>query len=90
LTADPFLDEVRFFSQRIYGALLLVFGLIAIVPLSVQAGGDFNPGPHRASRRAARDYQGQRKQSSPSTWAPYLTGVLMILGGLLLSPGRSW
>ena len=73
------------FSQRAYGALLLVFGLSAIItPVSAGGWGISILGLIVLVAGALGIIQGQRTQSSSSTWATYLTGVLMILGGLLL------
>ena len=73
------------FSQRAYGALLLVFGLIAIItPFSAGGWGISILGLIVLVAGALGIIQGLRTQSSSSTWANYLTGVLMILGGLLL------
>jgi uncharacterized membrane protein HdeD (DUF308 family) len=80
-----FLMQSGSFSQRAYGALLLVFGLIAIItPFSAGGGGISILGLIVLVAGAIGVIQGLRTQSSSSTWATYLTGVLMILGGLLL------
>ena len=80
-----FLMQSGSFSQRAYGALLLVFGLIAIItPFSAGGWGISILGLIVLVAGALGIIQGLRTQSSSSTWATYLTGVLMILGGLLL------
>ena len=73
------------FSQRAYGALLLVFGLIAIItPFSAGGWAISILGLILLLAGVVEVIQGLRTQSPSSTWATYLTGVLMILGGLLL------
>jgi uncharacterized membrane protein HdeD (DUF308 family) len=73
------------FSQRAYGALLLGFGLIAIItPFSAGGWAISILGLIVLVAGAVGVIQGLRTQSPSSTWATYLTGVLMILGGLLL------
>ena len=73
------------FSQRAYGALLLVFGLIAIItPFSAGGWAISILGLIVLLAGVVEVIQGLRTQSPSSTWATYLTGVLMILGGLLL------
>ena len=71
------------FSQRAYGALLLVLGLIAIVtPFSAGGWAISILGLIVLVAGVIGVIQGLRTQSPTST--TYLTGVLMILGGLLL------
>src|SRR4029450_9847600 len=73
------------FSRRTYGALLLVFGLITIItPFSAGGWAISILGLILLLAGVVEVIQGLRTQSSSSTWATYLTGVLMILGGLLL------
>ena len=73
------------FSQRAYGALLLVFGLIAIItPFSAGGWAISILGLILLLAGVVEVIQGLRTQSPSSTWATYLTGVLMIFGGLLL------
>ena len=71
------------FSQRAYGALLLVLGLIAIVtPFSAGGWAISILGLIVLVAGVIGVIQGLRTQSPTST--TYLTGVLMILGWLLL------
>jgi uncharacterized membrane protein HdeD (DUF308 family) len=80
-----FLTRSGSFSQRAYGALLLVFGLIAIItPFSAGGWAISILGLIVLGAGAVGVIQGLRTQSPSSTGATYLTGVLMILGGLLL------
>jgi uncharacterized membrane protein HdeD (DUF308 family) len=73
------------FSQRAYGALLLVFGLIAIItPFSAGGWAISILGLIVLLAGVVGVIQGLRTQLPSSTWTTYLTGVLMILGGLLL------
>ena len=73
------------FSRRAYGALLLVFGLIAIItPFSAGGWAISILGLILLLAGVVEVIQGLRTQSPSSTWTTYLTGVLMILGGLLL------
>jgi uncharacterized membrane protein HdeD (DUF308 family) len=73
------------FSQRAYGALLLVFGLIAIIaPFSAGGWAISILGLILLFAGVVEVIQGLRTQSPSSTSTTYLTGVLMILGGLLL------
>ena len=73
------------FSQRAYGALLLVFGLIAIItPFSAGGWAISILGLIVLFAGAVGVIQGLRTQSLSSTSTTYLTGVVMILGGLLL------
>ena len=80
-----FLMQSGSFSQRAYGALLVVFGLIAIVT-PFRAGGWAIAilGLLLLLAGVVEVIQGLRTPVPSSTWATYLTGVLMILGGLLL------
>ena len=74
-----------YFSQRAYGALLLVLGLIAIItPFSAGGWAISILGLIVLVAGAVGVIQGLRTQSPSSTSTTYLTGVLMILGGLLL------
>ena len=80
-----FLTRSGSFSQRAYGALLLVFGLIAIItPFSAGGWAISILGLIVLVAGAVGVIQGLRTQSLSSTSTTYLTGVLMILGGLLL------
>ena len=80
-----FLMRSGSFSQRAYGALLLAFGLIAIIaPFSAGGWAISILGLVVLVAGVLGIVQGLRTQSPSSTWATYLTGVLMILGGLLL------
>lgn len=73
------------FSRRAYGALLLVFGLIAIItPFSAGGWAISILGLILLLAGVVEVIQGLRTQSPSSTSMTYLTGVLMILGGLLL------
>ena len=73
------------FSKRAYGALLLVFGLIAILtPFSAGGWAISVLGLILLLAGVVEVIQGLRTQSPSSTSTTYLTGVLMILGGLLL------
>ena len=73
------------FSQRAYGALLLVFGLIAIITaFSAGAWAISILGLILLLAGVVQIVHGLQTQLPSSTWATYLTGVLMILGGLLL------
>ena len=80
-----FLTRSGSFSQRAYGALLLVFGLIAIItPFSAGGWAISILGLIVLFAGAVGVIQGLRTQSLSSTSTTYLTGVVMILGGLLL------
>ncbi|MGB7948204.1 MAG: DUF308 domain-containing protein, partial [Candidatus Binatia bacterium] len=82
---DRFVARSGSFSQRVYGALLLGFGAIAIVtPFSAGRWAISILGFIVLAAGVGGVIQGLRTQSPSSTWATYLTGVLMILGGLLL------
>src|SRR5688572_127081 len=73
------------FSQRAYGALLLVFGLIAITTaFSAGAWAISILGLILLLAGVVQIVHGLQTQLPSSTWATYFTGVLMILGGLLL------
>ncbi len=73
------------FSKRAYGALLLVFGLIAILtPFSAGGWAISVLGLILLLAGVVEVIQGLRTQSPSSTSTTYLAGVLMILGGLLL------
>ena len=73
------------FSQRAYGALLLVFGLIAILtPFSAGGWAISVLGLILLLAGVVEVIQGLRTQSPSSISTTYLAGVLMILGGLLL------
>ena len=73
------------FSRRAYGALLLVFGLIAIItPFSAGGWAISILGLILLLAGVVEVIQGLRTQSPSLTSMTYLTGVLMILGGLLL------
>ncbi|HSE88250.1 MAG TPA: DUF308 domain-containing protein [Candidatus Binatia bacterium] len=80
-----FVTRAGSFSQRIYGALLLVLGLIAILtPFSAGGWAISVLGFIVLLAGVGGVIQGLRTQPPSSTWTTYLTGVLMILGGLLL------
>jgi uncharacterized membrane protein HdeD (DUF308 family) len=71
-------------AQRAYGALLLVCGLVALIA-SLGGGWGFGiPGLVVAAAGAVETAQALRMRSATATWTTYLSGVLMIAGGLLL------
>ncbi len=73
------------FSRRAYGALLLGLGLVAILAPFTAGGWAMSlVGLVVLVAGAMGVVQGLRAASGPATWATYLTGVLMMLGGLLL------
>jgi uncharacterized membrane protein HdeD (DUF308 family) len=80
-----FLTPSGSFSQRAYGALLLVLGLVAIIaPFSAGEWAISILGLVVLVGGAAQVIQGLRSQSPSSAGITYLTGLLMILAGLLL------
>ena len=80
-----FLTRSGSFSQRAYGALLLVLGLVAIIaPFSAGEWAIAILGLVVLVAGAAEVIQGLRSPSPSVVWTTYCTGLLMILAGLLL------
>ncbi len=72
-------------SRRAYGALLLGLGLIVVIaPFGAGGWAVSILGLVVIVAGATEVVRGLRASSPDSTWVTYLTGVLMILGGLLL------
>ena len=72
-------------SRRAYGALLLALGLVAIVaPLGAGRWASSLLGIVAMVAGAAAIVRSLRTRTAARTWTTYLTGVLLILGGVLL------
>jgi uncharacterized membrane protein HdeD (DUF308 family) len=72
-------------SRRAYGALLLALGMVAIVaPLSAGRWASSLLGVVAMVAGAAAIGRSLRTRTAARTWTTYLTGVLLILAGVLL------
>jgi uncharacterized membrane protein HdeD (DUF308 family) len=83
--ADHVLRRAGSFPQRAYGALLLGLGLMAVItPFSAGGWTMSILGLVLSVAGAAEVVRSLRRPPRSTTWATYSTGILMLVGGLLL------